>query len=93
MPAAAKQLWAECLTKALNQIAVHDDLLAWTEFFMLAKVVLRAVETRGGARYKNRAELATKDRCARWLEGGDKRISLWLEAAAEAGGGNGRRGS
>ncbi len=50
----ATLIWAECLAKSLNQIAVHDDELAWIEFFMLAKVVLRVVNQRGAIGFLGR---------------------------------------
>ena len=76
VPSSAKALWSDCITRALNQIIVHGDQLAWLEYFMLARAVLPVKGDRGGKAHKKRTEQQIKTRCRRWLEG--EKASMWL---------------
>ena len=78
VPSSAKALWSDCVTRALNQIVVHGDQLAWLEYFMLARAVLPAKGDRGGKAHKKRTEQHVKTRCRRWLEG--EKAALWSDA-------------
>ena len=76
VPKAAKKVWAQCLLAAIAQVLEFNDELAWAEFFMLPKCVLRT-SRRGGKRHRKRSEVETKTLCSRWLEG--QRDMLWQQ--------------
>eukprot|EP00973_Karenia_brevis_P043622 6043735-Karenia_brevis.AAC.1 len=88
VPKGARSMWSECLTKCVNQINVHNDMLAWVEFYMLAKSVLRAAGQRAGRKHKKQSERDTRSRCKDWLNG--NRLKLWQEAKHAAGKQKGR---
>ena len=76
VPKAARSAWAQCLARALGQVAATNTLQAWRDLFMLPKAVLRPAP-RGGHRHKLQAAQFTQRRCARWLSG--EREELWNE--------------
>jgi hypothetical protein len=78
VPTGAKALWAEIFSKSLAQIRSSNDELAWVEFCMMAKCLLRVPRERGGKKNKGKGEQDTKARCRRWLEG--EKAELWKEA-------------
>ena len=73
---AACSAWAQCLARALGQVAATNTLQAWRDLFMLPKAVLRPAP-RGGHRHRLQAAQFTQRRCARWLSG--EREELWNE--------------
>ena len=79
VPKAARGAWAQCLARALAQVAGHNSLRAWRELLILPKTVLRPAP-RGGARRREQAARFTQRCCARWLEG--ERGELWSESPA-----------
>ena len=74
VPKAARAVWAQCLSRALAQVASTNSLQAWRDLFMLPKAVLRPAP-RGGRRHRLQAAQFTQRRCARWLAG--EREELW----------------
>ena len=66
VPKAARAAWAQCLSRALGQVAGNNTLQAWRDFFMLPKAVLHPAP-RGGRRHRLQAAQFTQRRCARWL--------------------------
>ena len=68
VPKAARAAWAQCLSRALGQVAGNNTLQAWRDFFMLPKAVLHPAP-RGGRRHRLQAAQFTQRRCARWLAG------------------------
>ena len=79
VPKAARGLWAQCLARALSNVASSNSLLAWRELLMLPKAVLQPAP-RGGAKRREQAARFTQRCCSRWLEG--EREELWHAAAA-----------
>ena len=79
VPKAARGAWAQCLARALAQVAGHNSLRAWRALLILPKTVLRPAP-RGGARRREQAARFTQRCCARWLEG--EREELWSEGPA-----------
>ena len=79
VPKAARGLWAQCLARALSNVAVCNSLLAWRELLMLPKAVLQPAP-RGGARRREQAARFTQRCCSRWLEG--EREELWQSGVA-----------
>ena len=80
--AASENKWAEAVTKAHNQVSVHNDLRAWTEHFMLPKAVLLAPKERGGKKHKGHlAKCSMVPKLDRWLDA-DK-AALWEEASRQ----------
>ena len=81
VPKPARKLWTQCLVEALAQIVEFNDELAWAQFFMLPKAVLRS-SFRGGKKRNNKktAGAETKLLCSRWLEG--QREVLWRQGRA-----------
>jgi hypothetical protein len=75
VPKGAKQLWAQCLVAALNQVATFNDDKAWRELYMLPKAVLRSAFRAGGKTGKSKGEEETRNRARDWLNG--KRGDLW----------------
>eukprot|EP00435_Cladocopium_sp_Y103_P060249 s521_g22.t1 len=67
VPKAARSAWAQCLARALGQVAATNSLQAWRDYFMLPKAVLRPAP-RGGHRHRLQAAQFTQRRCARWLK-------------------------
>ena len=63
VPVGARAMWGECLAKAAHEVTEHNDVLAWTEWSMLAKVVMGAPRGRGGAAHRKRVEADVKARC------------------------------
>ena len=78
----ARKLWAQCVVESLAQIIEFNDELAWAQFFMLPKAVLRS-SFRGGKKRNNKktACAETKLLCSRWLEG--QREVLWRRARSK----------
>ena len=74
VPKAARAAWAQCLSRALGQVASTNSMQAWRDLFMLPKAVLRPAP-RGGRRHRLQAAQFTQRRCARWLAG--EREELW----------------
>ena len=80
VPSACRYLWAEILTQELNGAESHNNTIAWTRLFMLAKCVLwQPRRTRGGRNRhrKQRVPTIVKERLERW-EKGDI-LNLWDE--------------
>lgn len=76
VPKCARQLWAQCVIGAMEQIEQHGDERAWYELYLLPKAVLKS-SGRGGAKAggKRRAGQETQERARRWLAGA--RVELW----------------
>ncbi|CAE7837342.1 unnamed protein product [Symbiodinium sp. KB8] len=74
VPAAARHMWNQLLTRALAAVVHSNDERAWRELLMLAQCVLCA-PLRGGRRHKRAAAAFTLDRMQRWQEG--ERMALW----------------
>ena len=79
VPKAARSVWAQCLARALANVAACNSLQAWRDLLMLPKAVLRPPR-RGGAKRRDAAAQHTTRRCRRWLEG--EREELWEAHAA-----------
>ena len=78
VPVGARVAWGECLAKAAHEVTEHNDLLAWTEWSMLAKAVLGTPKGRGGAAHRKRVEVDVKAKCRQWADG--ERAALWKAA-------------
>ena len=74
VPAAARHMWNQLLTRALAAVVHRNDERAWRELLMLAQCVLCA-PLRGGRKHKRAAAAFTLDRMQRWQEG--ERMALW----------------
>ena len=68
IPAAARHLWTQVLTRVLASAAHHNDVKAWKELLMLPQSVLCA-PPRGGRKHKRATAAFTVDRLHRWQEG------------------------
>ena len=68
VPAAARHMWNQLLTRALAAVVHRNDERAWRELLMLAQCVLCA-PLRGGRKHKRAAAAFTLDRMQRWQEG------------------------
>ena len=66
VPMGARKFWVECLTRAANACAAHNDELAWVEWFMLAKCVLTAPGDRGGKKHAKSGNQALAASLASW---------------------------
>ena len=80
VPRLARAAWSQCLARALAATHSRNTVQAWVELLMLARCALVA-PSRGGARHRQQAALATKRRCQRWLDG--ERVELWEELAEQ----------
>lgn len=81
IPAAARFLWGQALSRAVAAVVHHNDLRAWTELLILPHGVLVA-PPRTGRRHRRAAAAYTVDRLRRWSEG--ERRSLWDDAPRPA---------
>lgn len=77
VPKAARRAWAQCLARALSQVAATNSPQSWRDLLMLPKAVLRPAP-RAGAQHRLQAAQFTLRRCNRWLEG--ERDELWEPA-------------
>lgn len=74
IPALARALWGQVLTRALATVATYNDTTSWAELFMLPHCVL-CPPPRGGRKHQRAAAAYTLDRLRRWQEG--ERVELW----------------
>ena len=75
VPSKARQAWAAALATALNEIAVHNDELAWIHFFMLPQAVLggKKLTERGGDEWTTRITKVIRKRSEDWIKGDRRR--------------------
>ena len=76
IPLVLRRLWAQCLVRALAQVAWTNSEANWTELQMLPKCTL-CRPTRGGNSHKSKKMAWTRSRLQRWLAG--ERTSLWQD--------------
>ena len=55
VPKAARSAWAQCLARALSNVAVHNSLLAWRELLMLPRLCFALPRVGGGRRREQAA--------------------------------------
>ena len=76
VPRGARELWSQCLTRAIAAVCSNNDLKHWKDFLMISKCILAAPPRQGKA-FKDQTLPLIKSRAQRWMNG--ERDSLWEE--------------
>lgn len=79
VPCAARDAWAQCLSRAASSAVSQNTLTAWVELLMLPQSVLCSPGRRG-VQHRRQAAAYTRARCLRWLAG--DRAELWADRRA-----------